>query len=158
MIDGLIAGAVGTCALDVVTYLDLAVRGRPASKVPRRAASRLAKAAGVRLGKPSALTPDGVSDREIASNRRSGIGALLGYLDGLTTGALYALPGRRVPLPLGVGTLSLAAMLGGDLPSTVLGVTNPKEWTPADWLSDLIPHLVYGLAAAYTYERLQRAR
>jgi hypothetical protein len=31
---GAAAGAVGTVALDVSTYVDMAVRGRPASEVP----------------------------------------------------------------------------------------------------------------------------
>jgi hypothetical protein len=31
---GLLAGAAGTLALNVTTYLDMAVRGRPASQAP----------------------------------------------------------------------------------------------------------------------------
>ena len=31
---GAVAGAMGTAALNAVTYLDMAVRGRPSSQVP----------------------------------------------------------------------------------------------------------------------------
>ena len=33
---GAAAGAAGTTALNVVTYLDMAIRGRPASDTPER--------------------------------------------------------------------------------------------------------------------------
>ena len=36
MLRGAAAGAAGTTALNVVTYLDMAVRGRPASSTPER--------------------------------------------------------------------------------------------------------------------------
>jgi len=32
---GTVAGAVGTIVLDVATYADMALRGRPASEAPR---------------------------------------------------------------------------------------------------------------------------
>ena len=31
---------------------------------------------------------------------------------------------------------------------TVLGVTNPLTWGAVGWISDLIPHLGYGVVAA----------
>lgn len=27
-----------------------------------------------------------------------------------------------------------------------LGLTKPKDWSKVDWISDLVPHLVYGAA------------
>ena len=45
---GVAAGAVGTVALNTVTYLDMLVQGRPASNVPADAAQKLL--AGVDLG------------------------------------------------------------------------------------------------------------
>jgi hypothetical protein len=47
---GVAAGAVDTTALNVATYLDMAIRGRPSSGVPAEAAERLASRAGVSLG------------------------------------------------------------------------------------------------------------
>lgn len=38
---------------------------------------------------------------------------------------------------------------------TALHVTNPRRWTRTDWLTDLIPHLAYGAAAAATWYRLR---
>jgi hypothetical protein len=77
---GLIAGAVGTFALDVATYLDIALHGRPASSAPRRAAEELARRAGVSLG-----------EGEVAANRAEGAGALLGYATGLAGGVVYGM-------------------------------------------------------------------
>ena len=43
---GLIAGAAGTAALHAVTYLDMALRGRPASTVPEQLVDAIAGATG----------------------------------------------------------------------------------------------------------------
>ncbi len=72
---GLVAGAAGTAALNVVTYLDMALRGRAVSTMPAQAASRLAGAACVPLGQD-----------ESRDNRAEGVGALLGYATGLGWG------------------------------------------------------------------------
>ncbi len=39
-----------------------------------------------------------------------------------------------------------------------LGVTDPREWDLDSCLSDLGPHLVYGLATAAAYEAFRRER
>ncbi|RIV37331.1 hypothetical protein [Micromonospora radicis] len=144
--DGLIAGAVGTTALNVVTYLDITLRARPASQTPEESAGRLTDAAHVSLGPPKQ-----------AANRRSGIGALMGYGLGVAAAVGFAMlaRGRRQP------TLRAAALLGGgamtlsDGSLTLLGVTDPRTWRRADWLADLVPHLAYGLTAAATWNRLR---
>lgn len=59
--------------------------------------------------------------------------------------------GRLAPLIGGVAA-GLGATAAGDLPSVALGVTKPSSWSAAEWLSDVIPHLIYGLATAATYE------
>jgi hypothetical protein len=38
---GMVAGAVGTTMLNVVTYLDMAMRGRPPSEVPEKVVDEL---------------------------------------------------------------------------------------------------------------------
>jgi len=155
LVDGMIAGAVGTCALDVTTYLDVAIRGRASSDVPAQSAGRLAKMLGVSLGARSPGTATDDTKKQIADHRRTGLGALLGSLDGISTGMLYGLSGLRLRAPLSSAAFGLAALVGGDAPAAVLGSTDPKEWRLSDWVSDLVPHLVYGFAAAYTYERLR---
>jgi len=134
---GLIAGAAGTTALNVVTYLDMALRGRPASTAPGKAVDRLGEAAGRTL-------PGGRAER---ANRREGIGAVLGLSAGLGLGVVAALgraAGVRLPRPLGGVATGALAMAATDVPMAALGLTDPRTWTAADWLSDVVPHLAYG--------------
>ncbi|MCX4391024.1 hypothetical protein OG777_29425 [Micromonospora peucetia] len=144
--DGAIAGAVGSVALNMVSYLDMVVRARPASSTPEKTAGRLAGVAHVDLG------PE---DR--AANRRSGLGPLLGYGIGVAAGLGYALlaRGRRMPLPLAAGVLGGGVMTMSDGSMTLLGVTDPRSWRRSDWLADIVPHLAYGVAAAATWNRLR---
>ncbi|MEU6077857.1 hypothetical protein [Micromonospora sp. NPDC047074] len=144
--DGAIAGAVGSTALNVVSYLDMVVRARPASSTPEESARRLAGVAHVDLGS---------GDR--AANRRSGLGPLLGYGIGVAAGVGYALlaRGRRMPLALAAGVLGGGVMTMSDGSMTLLGVTDPRTWRRTDWIADLVPHLAYGVAAAATWNRLR---
>jgi hypothetical protein len=145
---GLAAGAAGTSALNLVTYLDMALRGRPASDLPAQAAGRFAEKAGINLG------VDAVGD-----NRRSALGALLGYGTGLAVGAGYgaAVRGRPASVALAGLGLAAAAMIASDAPMTALGLTDPRTWKAADWLSDAIPHLTYGLVTAGVYRALTQS-
>jgi hypothetical protein len=145
---GIIAGAAGTMALDITTYGDMLLRGRSASNVPATVASNLADALG--LG----FLGSGATD-EKADNRRSATGALLGYATGLGIGGVYGIirgQGGRVPTPLAGAAVGVLAMVASDLPIALSGASDPRTWTPVDWLSDLIPHLVYGLVTVKTYE------
>jgi hypothetical protein len=36
-----------------------------------------------------------------------------------------------------------------------LGVTDPRTWPASSWLSDLLPHLAYGVVTAAVWERAQ---
>lgn len=65
---GLVAGAVGTTVLNGVTYLDMAVRGRPASEAPEQLVAALVDAAG-------ATIPGRGKTRD---NRQTALGALSG--------------------------------------------------------------------------------
>ena len=140
---GLVAGAAGTTALNVVTYLDMTLRGRAASSMPAQAAGALAGKAGVPLG-----------DGDTEENRKEGLGALLGYVTGLGVGAAYGLLRARVDVsaPAAALGLGLAAMAGSDVPLTALGLTDPRTWPASSWVSDVVPHLVYGIVTAATFE------
>lgn len=143
---GATAGAVGTTVLNVVTYGDMLLRGRPSSSVPAKAAGKLADTVG--------FTPLNIdNDAEDASYRREAAGALLGYVTGVGIGAAYVAGrgcgGAVNPVRTGV-LLGLAAMVASDVPIALTGASDPRSWTRADWLSDLIPHLAYGLATAAT--------
>jgi hypothetical protein len=149
---GVIAGATGTVALDVATYLDMAIRGRSASSAPSQLIDATAKSMHV------PLSPQGVGAQDQqAQNRESGLGALLGYIYGLGVGCIYGLIRSRLQknsIPLAAVGVGLAAMAASDVPLFVARISNPKSWGLSGWASDLIPHLVYGLVTVATYESL----
>lgn len=150
LIAGLAAGAAGTAALNVLTYMDMAARGRPSSTVPAELAERLAQRASVDLAA-------GLAPGDPVENRKQGVGALLGYLTGLGVGLGYGVfrTGFKRPSSLLAGTLlGLVAMAASDVPATVLGVTSPSTWGASGWASDLFPHLAYGLTTAVVFETL----
>jgi hypothetical protein len=149
LITGVAAGAVGTSAINLVTYLDMAVRGRPASQTPAEVVDQLEDRTGVRLAERKGSEPE--------QNRRQAVGALLGFVTGLGVGALYGLirPSvRSVPFAVTGAVAGLAAMAGSDVPATALGATDPKRWRPVDWLADLVPHVVYGMTTALAFDAL----
>jgi hypothetical protein len=149
---GLLAGAAGTVALDIASYTDMALRGRPASNVPSKLASTLAKMVHLPLS-----SQGGGAQNLTAQNRASGLGALLGYINGLGAGVVYSLLRSQrdeVPLPLASTLVGLAAMAASDVPLVMLKVSDPKTWGVSGWLWDAIFHLIYGFATVATYEAL----
>jgi len=99
------------------------------------------------------------SDDDTTQHRRSGIGALLGYADGLGVGVAYGAvrPALRgVPVLLAALVAGAAAMALSDVAIAKSGASDPRTWEPADWVADAIPHLVYGLALALSFDALDR--
>lgn len=147
---GLVAGAVGTIALDVATYTDMVVRTRPSSETPAKLAGVLADKAGIDLS--------GDGGKDAGQNRQQGLGALLGYVAGVGVGVVYGALDRgerRWPVPLAGVALGLAALAASDLPIAQSGVSDPQEWSATDWVSDLVPHLIYGFITAAVYAALR---
>ncbi|MDP9105098.1 MAG: hypothetical protein M3N49_04105 [Candidatus Eremiobacteraeota bacterium] len=145
---GAMAGATATSALNIASYADIAVRGRGESSVPSTMVKNVAEAAGL-----GALA----SDDETTQHRRGGIGALFGYADGLGVGVVYGLvrPALRgVPVLLMAVAAGGAAMALSDVAIAASGASDPKTWSAADWTTDAIPHLVYGLALALSFDAL----
>jgi hypothetical protein len=143
---GAAAGAAGTTALNAVTYLDMALRARPASETPQQAVAKIAEQAGI----------DVPGDSAQKQNRLNGLGPLAGIVTGVGIGATAGLLSPiigRLPTLAGATLLGAAAMAGSNLPLTRLGLTDPSTWSAVDWLSDVVPHLVYGLV---TYPMLKR--
>ena len=144
---GAAAGAAGTTMLNAVTYGDIAIRGRSPSKTPEQSVHRLTDAIGVRV-------PGETDQRE---NRIVGLAALLGIAAGVATGAVVGLARaagwRRRWLPTAIAITSVA-MLAGNAPMTGLGVTDPRTWSRADWLSDVVPHVGFGAVTAAVLVRL----
>jgi xanthosine utilization system XapX-like protein len=152
IISGLAAGAAGTLALNVAGYLDMLARGRPASQLPAKVAGRLADEMGLPLD-------FGPGESEQLANRQEAAGALLGYASGLQIGLLYALVRLVLPRPptwLAGAALGSLAMAASDIPATSLGLTDPKAWSGADWAADVLPHMVYGMVTAATFEALKK--
>lgn len=144
---GLAAGAVGTTLLNAVTYLDMAIRARPASSIPEQDVEVMAERAGISLG-----------DAEGAATRKSAIGALMGLLTGVTAGAVFGLvrplaPG--VPQSLAAVAVGLGTMAVTDATSARLGTTDPGSWRPGDWAMDVVPHLAFGAGVVVTFDALR---
>jgi hypothetical protein len=158
IVAGLVAGAAGTVAINVTTYLDMLVRGRPPSELPAKVAGALADEAGLPLDfdlDEENGSADSVSDS--VANRREAVGALLGYANGLGIGLAYGISRLVVPkLPtwLAGSMLGSAAMAASDVPATRLGLTDPHTWRPVDWVADVVPHFVYGAVTVLTFESL----
>ena len=73
--------------------------------------------------------------------------------------AAFAWPALgRITGPLAAAALAALAMAGADGPLVVLGLTEPGEWTAADWASDILPHARYGAAADATPAALETGR
>jgi hypothetical protein len=53
-----------------------------------------------------------------------------------------------------MGTAWAFAMAVGNGPMTVLGVTDPRRWSVADWVADVAPHLAYAVVSALTLDAL----
>ena len=147
LLRGAIAGAAGTIALDVTTYGDMLLRGRSASNVPAKVAETMAAKVGLDLG--AGGTP------EQAESRKSAVGALLGYATGVGLGVLHGALRPHlavVPRPAAGVILGLGAMAASDVPIAATGASDPRTWGVSGWLSDLIPHLVYGFVTVAVYE------
>ncbi|WP_233223477.1 hypothetical protein [Amycolatopsis sp. CA-128772] len=143
LLRGAAAGAAGTTALNAVTYLDMVLRARGSSSTPEQTVEAV-----------EAKTPWRIAgDQEQRSNRLSGLGALTGVAAGVGTGAILGLlsaGGFRPGSVVGGLIATIGALLVGNGPMTVLGVTDPRKWTTADWVSDVVPHVAYGAVTAAT--------
>jgi hypothetical protein len=147
MLRGAAAGAAGTTVLNTVTYLDMAVRGRPASSTPERTVEKLAEVAHVPI--------PGEGDKR--ANRVQALGALTGLVAGIGFGTLMGLAraaGVRTSPLVGTTLTTAGVLVATNGPMTVFGITDPRTWSIADWVSDLAPHLAYGVVVTTTLDAL----
>jgi hypothetical protein len=146
---GALAGAAGTTALNTVSYLDMAVRGRAASSTPERTVEKLAEIAHVPI-------PGGGETRE---HRLQALGALTGLVAGIGFGALVGLAraaGFRTSPVVGTALTTAGVLVATNGPMTALGITDPRTWSTTDWISDLVPHLAYGVVVQTTMDAFDR--
>jgi len=142
---GAAAGAAATTALNAVTYLDMAVRGRGTSSTPEQTVEKLAEKAHV----------DIPGDEEHRRNRVQGLGPLTGLVAGIGVGVLAGLvraAGFRSSKPVGIALTTAGVLVVANGPMTVLGITDPRTWSATDWLSDVVPHLAYGVVLKTTMD------
>jgi hypothetical protein len=150
LLSGAAAGAAGTAALNAATYLDMVVRGRGSSSTPQQTVEAIEDQL------PVVVPGEG----ETRDNRVSGLGSLTGILTGVGIGAVWGLlrrAGLRPPAPVGAVLIGLSAMVSTDASMAAAKVSDPRKWSAGDWLSDLLPHLVYGAVTYATLEALERA-
>ena len=97
-------------------------------------------------------------DKRAKDALESGLGAVLGALAGVgagaALGAVRGLTGRPRSTTGTIATAWATAMVVGNGPMTVLGVTDPRQWTSVDWAADVVPHVAYAVAAGVTLEAL----
>jgi hypothetical protein len=140
---GAAAGAAGATALNAVSYLDMAWRGRAASSMPENAVEKIAEL----INRPVQ------GSGETRQNRLTGLGALSGIATGIGVGSVFGFL-RPVVLRFGpvVGPIVIggAAMAASDVPLVKLGLTDTKDWSNIDWASDIVPHLAFGIATYAT--------
>ncbi len=151
LLDGAVAGAAATTALNATTYLDMAITARPASSTPQQAVDELAK----RAGHP---VP---GQGEQHDNRLEGIGPLAGLTVGVGVGTAAGVVWpvlRRVPFVSAAVLLGGTVMLASGGPVTALGITDPRSWSVRDWVSDAVPHVVYGAACVGVLRLLDKRR
>ena len=98
-------------------------------------------------------------DEQQRRNRVSALGSLSGIVTGVGIGAVFGLlrrAGLRPPTPVGAVMIGLTAMASTNISMVSLNVTDLRTWSAADWLSDAIPHLIYGAVTYATLEALDR--
>lgn len=142
---GAAAGAAGTTALNAVTYLDMAVRGRGTSSTPEQTVEAIAAKAHLPIP----------GEGETRENRVQGLGPLSGLAVGVGFGVLVGLAraaGVRFGPLAGTALTSLGVLVVANGPMTVLGITDPRTWSTTDWASDLVPHLAYGAVVKTTMD------
>ncbi|SDY44699.1 hypothetical protein SAMN05661080_03504 [Modestobacter sp. DSM 44400] len=146
---GAAAGAAGTTALNAVTYLDMAVRGRGSSSTPEQTVEKLAEKAHVSI-------PGQGEKRE---NRLQGLGPLTGIVAGVGVGVLVGLAraaGFRSRPLVGTALTTAGVLVAANGPMTVLGITDPRTWSATAWVSDVVPHVAYAAVVKSTMDAFDR--
>lgn len=144
---GLLAGAAGATALNLVTYAKQALQGTPSSATPDQAAEAVVRSVGAEVpGSP-----------DTRQNRLEGLGPLSGLAVGLGVGALGGLLRAqtvKVPFAVAAAALGLGAMAISDSVMTALGITDPRTWTASTVVNDAGPHLAYGAVTVLALHRM----
>jgi len=159
IIAGVVAGAAGTVALNIAAYLDMLARGRPPSKLPAQLALKIADEVGLPLDFDLGGELTETDEQSAVDNRTEALGALLGYASGLGIGTAYGILRLVVPRPpawLAGAAMGSLAMAAADYPAARLALTDPRSWSGADWMADVVPQMVYGVTTALVFEQIRK--
>jgi uncharacterized membrane protein len=140
---GLVAGAFGDLLLNAATYVDMAMTGRPVDNAPGDTVQRVARRVGL--------------DPPTDEPRLEAYGVLGGMATGLGLGVLVSTlraAGVRLPAPLAGIAIGGLAMAASDAAMVANGVTDPRQWTAAEWTRDVVPHLAYGVGVRWAMDRI----
>ncbi|GAA3352418.1 hypothetical protein GCM10017744_001310 [Streptomyces antimycoticus] len=143
----LAAAVIGLC-LGLVSYADMAVRARPASTTPEETLRKLTARLHIRI--------PGTGER--LGNRIAGLAPMTGFAAGLGMRAVLGVAraaGWRPSLRRQYVVATVGALIGTNGPMTVLGVTDPRTWGLAGWVSDIVPHIAYAVVTVHVLDGLQ---
>jgi hypothetical protein len=95
--------------------------------------------------------PDDPGEGAERAHRLAGLGPLTGIAAGVGAGAVLGAvraAGWRPRFLVEALAATGVAWLAGNGGMIAMGVTDPREWSLTDWISDLVPHLGDGLVTA----------
>jgi hypothetical protein len=78
---------------------------------------------------------------------------MAGVVVGAGLGLARSAGWRPGPIVSGLAA-TVGALIGSNGPMTALGVADPRSWTVKDWVSDVIPHVAYGMVTALVLQGL----
>lgn len=151
LVNGALAGAAGTCALNLFAYLDMAATRRSSSAVPRLAAHAIAARAG--------LAPRPIDD-EASMSRWEGFGEALGYVHGVCQGIGYGFVRARLresAWRVGAVALCLETFVVGEGACIALGATDPRTWGLQGYARGLLLRLAFGIVTAAAFDALSES-
>lgn len=150
LLHGAVVGLAGTTALNVAGYAEIALLGRPISDTPGITVRTLAMKLHIRIP----------GEGQVQENRVAGLGPLIGYTVGLGMGMTVALAQAggwsRTPASR-YAFATLLALTVTNAPIALLGISDPRTWTVSDWVSDIVPHVLYALVTVRVLEKLEAA-
>ncbi|WNO76707.1 hypothetical protein [Streptomyces sp. AM8-1-1] len=148
LLHGAVAGLAGTTALNIAGYAEIAFRGRPVSETPEITVRTLAEKLHIRI--------PGVD--EVRENRIAGLAPLTGYTVGLCMGAALSVVQAAGWPPTKASRYAFASLFAltvTNAPIMLLGISDPRTWAPSDWVSDIIPHVLFAAVTVRVLEKLE---
>jgi hypothetical protein len=159
IVAGLVAGACGSVALTAAASIDALIRGEAPRWLPGEVGHKMADELGLPLDydldAAESVAADPVDVTERISRREEALGTLLSLANRLAIGLAYGLVRKILPRPpswLAGGVLGGVSMVAGDYSAIWTDEDSKPRRSRSDWLADVMPHAVYGVVTAVTFE------